>query len=78
MSKDINQGFRQAPPFLTQRQIEILNLIKLGLTDKAIAHKLGTTTLVISNRISHGILSRLSANNRAHAVYIAMKRGIIS
>ena len=76
--KDTKQGFRKIPPILTQRQIEVLALIKLGETDKAIGYKLGISGAAVSNRISHGILSRLGASNRAHAVYIALKRGIIS
>ena len=76
--KDMKQGYRTAPPRLTVRQLEILNLVKLGLTDRAIAYKLGITEAAVGNRVSHGILSRLGASNRAHAVYIATKRGMIS
>lgn len=76
--KDIKQKPKNLPPILTPRQVEILNLIKLGLSDKAIGFKLGITEGAVSNRISHGILARLGASNRAHAVYIALKKGIIT
>lgn len=76
--KEVDQGFRQGESRLTPRQIAILELIKLGLKDEEIGQKLGITSDAVSNRISHGILSRLGARNRAHAVYIAMKRKIIS
>lgn len=75
---EVPQGFRSAPPYLTPRQTAILDLIKLGMTDEEIAEKLGTTRWTVANRVSHGILSRLGARNRAHAVYIGMRRKIIS
>jgi len=73
--KDIKQQFN--PYSLTPRQVEILNYMKLGLGDKQIASKLGTSKSVVSNRISHGILPRLGALNRAHAVFLGLKRKII-
>lgn len=77
--KDIKQGYRRkGTQRLTLRQIEILNLLKLGLTDRAIGIELGITEMAVSNRISHGILSRLGAQNRTHAVYIAMRDGLIN
>jgi DNA-binding NarL/FixJ family response regulator len=77
-SKDVKQGYRHPGTcLLTPRQIEILELIKLGLTDKEIADKLNITTNAVSNRISHGVLSRLGALNRAHAVYIGLKKNLI-
>lgn len=74
---DAKQGFRPTPPFLTPSQIAVLDLIKLGLTDQEIAEKLHTTKDTVANKVSHGILSRLGARNRAHAVYIGMRRRII-
>ena len=76
--KHENQGFRNKPSFLTERQIEILNWVKLGLTDAEISKKLSITTSTVSVAVIRGIFSRLNARNRAHAVYIAMKRKIIS
>jgi DNA-binding NarL/FixJ family response regulator len=75
---DKKQGYRHpGTTRLTPRQTQILELIKLGWTDKAIGIKLGVTEFAISNRISHGILSRLGASNRAHAVYLGLKYNLI-
>jgi DNA-binding NarL/FixJ family response regulator len=76
--EDIPQGYRQSEPLLTARQLEILDLIKLGCTYEEIGRRLGMTGKAVTNRVSNGILSRLGATNRAHAVYIAMKRKLIS
>ncbi|KKL73499.1 hypothetical protein LCGC14_2074300 [marine sediment metagenome] len=62
---------------LTDKQSAALNLVKEGLGDKEIAELLGVSRGAVSNRITHGILPRLGANNRAHAVYLAMTRGIL-
>ena len=61
---------------LTKRRIEILNLIKLGYMDKNIALELSIAEQTVKSLIGK-ILEELGAGNRAHAVYIAMKRGII-
>lgn len=63
---------------LTQRQLEILNLVKFGYTNKAIAYKLGLSLSTIKGVITISILPKLKAENRAHATYIAMKIGIIN
>ncbi len=63
---------------LTPRHLDILNLVKLGKKDAAIGLVLGISEGNVANRISHGILPRLGAVNRTHAVYIAMKRGLIN
>ncbi len=73
--KDVKQEYN--PYSLTERQVEILNYIKLGYLDKQIAVELGVTEPAVSNRVSHGILPRLGALNRAHAVYLGLKRGLI-
>ncbi len=72
--KDVKQEYGLP---LTPRQLEILNLVKLGNKDEAIGLVLGISGQAVANRISHGILPRLGAVNRTHAVYIAMKQGSI-
>lgn len=62
---------------LTKRHIQILNLLKLGYTNKAIANELDTATETIRTTISVYILPRLGAQSRTHAVYIGMKKGLI-
>jgi len=61
---------------LSSREIDVLRLIGAGNTNKQIADKLSIGETTVKNHISN-ILSKLGANDRAHAVTIALKRGII-
>jgi len=61
---------------LSSREIDVLRLIGAGNANKQIADKLSIGETTVKNHISN-ILSKLSANDRAHAVTIALKRGII-
>lgn len=57
---------------LTQRQIEILNLLKLGKTNKEIGRCLGLSTATVKNHLA-AIFKTLNVNNRTKASFIAMK-----
>ncbi len=61
---------------LTSREIEVVRLIGAGNANKHIADKLCIGETTVKNHIS-SILSKLGANDRAHAVTIALQRGII-
>jgi DNA-binding NarL/FixJ family response regulator len=61
---------------LTQREIEVLRLIATGSANKLVADKLSVTEDTIKMHVK-SILSKLCANDRTHAVTIALKRGII-
>ena len=61
---------------LTQREIDVLRLIAAGNSNKLIADRLSLTEATIKGHVSN-ILSKLGANDRAHAVTIGLKRGII-
>lgn len=61
---------------LTKRRIEVLNLMKLGYMNKGIAYELSISEGTVKTTITK-ILGVLGAENRAHAVYLAMKQGII-
>jgi len=61
---------------LSSREIDVLRLIGEGNANKIIADKLSIGETTVKNHISN-ILSKLGANDRAHAVTIALKRGII-
>lgn len=61
---------------LTEREIDVLKLIAAGNANKQIADELSMSEATIKKRISN-ILSKLGANDRAHAVTIGLKRGII-
>ena len=57
---------------LTQREIQILSHIANGNTNKEVAHILGISDQTIKNHVS-AILRKLNANDRAHAVAMAIQ-----
>ncbi len=61
---------------LSSREIDVLRLIGAGNANKQIADKLSIEETTVKNHISN-ILSKLGANDRAHAFTIALRRGII-
>jgi len=61
---------------LTRREIEVLQLIAIGNPNKLVADKLSVTEDTIKMHVK-SILSKLGANDRTHAVTIALKRGIM-
>ena len=61
---------------LTAREIEVLRLIAAGNSNKLIADQLSIAEETVKSHVSN-ILSKLSANDRVHAVTIGLKRGII-
>lgn len=62
---------------LSPREIEVMNLVKLGRMDKEIALELGIAHSTVKHHMTH-ILEALSALSRAHAVYICLRDGIIN
>jgi DNA-binding NarL/FixJ family response regulator len=62
---------------LTDRETQILNYIVDGNTNKQIARILEISEQTIKNHVS-AILRKLNANDRAHAVVIAIRHGWIS
>jgi len=62
---------------LTSREIQILNCVAQGFSNKQIALELGISINTVKDFISK-ILTKLSANDRTEAVVIAIKHGIIS
>ena len=62
---------------LTQRETQILNYIADGNTNKQIARILNISEQTIKNHVS-AILRKLNANDRAHAVFLAIRQGWIS
>jgi DNA-binding NarL/FixJ family response regulator len=61
---------------LTAREIDILRLIAAGNANKEIAARLSITEETVKGHVKN-ILAKLGANDRTHAVTIALKRGII-
>jgi DNA-binding NarL/FixJ family response regulator len=61
---------------LSDREIEILRGVARGQSNKIIAAELAITENTVKNHIK-SILSKLDADDRTHAVTIALKRGYI-
>jgi DNA-binding NarL/FixJ family response regulator len=61
---------------LTPRETQILNYIAQGNSNKQIAYILNISEQTIKNHVS-SILRKLNANDRAHAVALAMRNGWI-
>src|SRR6201996_9159065 len=61
---------------LSSREIEVLRLIAAGNSNKKIGDQLSIGEATVKSHVTN-ILSKLSANDRAHAVTIGLKRGII-
>lgn len=60
---------------LTSREIEVLSLIAAGNSNKIIADQLAISEETVKGHIKN-ILSKLSANDRTHAVTLGLRRGI--
>ena len=81
--RDINRGvtteadvdFSLFSP-LSDREIEVLEKIAAGSSNKEIADNLGISTQTVKNHIS-SILRKLSLNDRTQAVIYALRRGWI-
>lgn len=61
---------------LSSREIEVLSLIAAGNANKQIGGQLRIAEETVKSHITN-ILAKLHANDRTHAVTIALKRGVI-
>jgi DNA-binding NarL/FixJ family response regulator len=61
---------------LTARELEVLTLVAAGNANKIVASELGVSEETVKGHMS-SILAKLNANDRTHAVTIALKRGIL-
>lgn len=87
--RTVHAGKRRVPPeiameiaehaaddSLTEREIAVLKRVALGSANKQIAVSLGISEETVKAHMK-SILAKLSANDRTHAVTIALSRGII-
>src|SRR5689334_6159367 len=63
-------------PGLSRREIEVLELVARGLSNKQIAYTLDITETTAKNHVQH-ILQKLGAQDRTQAATAAIQRGII-
>jgi DNA-binding NarL/FixJ family response regulator len=85
----VHQGRRHIPPeiakelaehvtddSLTEREIDVLRRVAAGTSNKIIADQLTLTEATVKAHMKN-ILSKLGANDRTHAVTIALRRGFL-
>ena len=65
-----------ADDMLTERELEVLVLVAGGNANKIVAAQLAISEDTVKAHMK-SVLSKLGANDRTHAVTIALKRGII-
>jgi DNA-binding NarL/FixJ family response regulator len=73
-TEDEQSGVLFAP--LTSREIEILDCVARGLSNKEIAHELSISSQTVKNHIT-SILRKLQVNDRTMAVMYAIQKGWI-
>ena len=61
---------------LTDRQLEILTLVALGLSEKEMAVRLGISFRTARNHVAN-VYERLGLHRRSEAVMIAVRHGLI-
>jgi two-component system response regulator DegU len=61
---------------LTPRELEVLGLMKLGLTNPQIARELFISTRTVKNHVEH-LIAKLAVSDRTQAVVRALELGIL-
>ena len=61
---------------LTKREAQIVEGIRLGLTNKQIGRKLGISPTTVKTHLQH-LYEKLGVSDRAAAVAEAMRRGLL-
>jgi DNA-binding NarL/FixJ family response regulator len=72
----IEEGVAPLLSPLSPRETEILTYIAQGNSNKEIAHALGICNQTVKNHVT-SIMRKLAANDRTHAVVLAMRHGLI-
>jgi len=62
-------------PLLTNREIQVLNEVAEGLSNKQIARRLGISPKTVRNHLV-SVYDKLRATNRTHAVMLAIRLGV--
>ena len=87
--RSVHAGRRHVPPEvaariaehlgdddLTTRELEVLRLIRDGSRNKQIADQLSISETTVNFHIKN-LVDKLQANDRTHAVTIALRRGLL-
>jgi DNA-binding NarL/FixJ family response regulator len=62
---------------LTAREREVLTLVAIGLTNKAIAQRLSISDHTVKFHVA-SLLAKLDAESRTEAVHVAARRGLLT
>jgi adenylate cyclase len=73
----VRGGVAPAAGDLTAREVEVLNLLAEGLSNRAIADRLVISEKTVIRHVSN-IFMKLDVHNRAEATRLALDRGIVS
>jgi DNA-binding NarL/FixJ family response regulator len=68
---------RRSRPELTKREMEILELVAKGFTNKEIASALRLSQFTVRNHLNR-ITSKLEVADRTEAAFVAIQTGIVS
>jgi DNA-binding NarL/FixJ family response regulator len=74
---DLTPARPAARDTLTTREAEILRLIAAGMITREIAHELDVTVKTVENH-KQRMFRKLDVQNQAHAVSIAIRRGLLT
>ncbi len=64
------------PPSLTERELQVAQLLSEGLSNKLIADRLGISDHTAKFHVN-GVMTKLGASTRTGAVVEALRRGLI-
>jgi ATP/maltotriose-dependent transcriptional regulator MalT len=67
---------KQDKAILTERELQVLNLMSVGLSNKEIAIQLGVTAGTIKVHM-HNVFSKLEVNKRTKAIAEAAKMNLL-
>src|SRR4029077_10194276 len=67
---------REGPSGLTAREVEVLRLVALGLSNKEIGARLVISPKTAGNHVEH-IYAKIDASSRATASLFAMQNGLL-
>ena len=74
--EEVQHVDRHPESSLSRRETEILQMVAFGSTTKEVAHDLGISPHTVKTHLER-IFEKLGANDRAQAVAIAIRRGIV-
>ncbi|MCJ7759856.1 LuxR C-terminal-related transcriptional regulator [Candidatus Bathyarchaeota archaeon] len=61
---------------LTKRELEILQLVLNGLSNKQIAARFDTSYQTVKNQLT-GMYPKLDVTNRTQAIVVALRKGLL-